>query len=96
MSAVAYQLVADFREILWLATHPEFEGQGYMKQLLRHGLDNASSNLQSILLEVHEGNPRALALYTQLGFKRVGIRKNYYRDGANALLLTFPVLKTRA
>jgi ribosomal-protein-alanine N-acetyltransferase len=41
------------------------------------------------LLEVRAGNREALALYESLGFRRVGVRRGYYRDPAeDALLMT--------
>lgn len=78
------------REILWLATRPLSEGRGFMKCLLREALADASQRgseqATEILLEVHELNKKALGLYFSLGFSQVGIRKNYYQDGAAALV----------
>lgn len=41
-----------------------------------------------VLLEVRASNSPALALYTSLGFERVGLRKRYYSDGEDAVLMT--------
>lgn len=49
-------------------------GSALIKELI-----NLSDN-KSITLEVAEDNYAALALYDSLGFKKVGIRKNYYKD----------------
>lgn len=35
---------------------------------------------EQILLEVRESNEAAIGLYDKLGFRRISIRKNYYRD----------------
>jgi len=43
--------------------------------------------VERIILEVSEKNTPALRLYEKVGFKRVGMRKNYYPDGSNALLM---------
>lgn len=43
--------------------------------------------LENLTLEVRESNKYALALYEQLGFKKGAIRKNYYEDGEDALLM---------
>ncbi len=40
-----------------------------------------------ILLEVHEMNLNAVKLYYSLGFTEFGRRKDYYKDGAQALLM---------
>ena len=38
-------------------------------------------------LEVKATNARAIALYSKLGFKQVGLRKGYYDDGTDAILM---------
>ena len=40
-----------------------------------------------ICLEVNCSNISALKLYKYLGFQRVGIRKGYYQDGMDAILM---------
>ena len=41
-----------------------------------------------LMLEVRQSNAPAIALYEQLGFVQVGLRKNYYRNPKeNALIL---------
>lgn len=42
---------------------------------------------ESFILEVRESNLRAIHLYEKLGFKRISIRKSYYSNGENALVL---------
>lgn len=44
--------------------------------------------VRRLLLEVSVNNTGALALYEQLGFRRVGCRKKYYQDGSDAILMT--------
>ena len=44
------------------------------------------SSLKKLLLEVSQSNITAEGFYTQFNFYTVGIRKNYYKDGSNALL----------
>jgi ribosomal-protein-alanine N-acetyltransferase len=43
-----------------------------------------------VFLEVGTDNPHALALYTGLGFAKVGMRKAYYA-GRDALVLRLPL-----
>ena len=46
--------------------------------------------LSFVTLEVRESNDAAVALYTKHGFKRVGLRKNYYeKPRENAILMTY-------
>jgi len=74
-------------EVTLLATKPEFEGQGFMKNLLQEVLF-AKRQEAEIWLEVHEQNHKALKLYQSLGFIQVGIRPRYYSDQKDALLMT--------
>ncbi len=39
-------------------------------------------------LEVRASNSAALALYERAGFQRVGLRRRYYGDGEDAVLMT--------
>lgn len=43
------------------------------------------------MLEVNVDNTPAVALYTKLGFKRVGYRRDYYPDGSDAILMRMPI-----
>lgn len=44
-------------------------------------------NATSITLEVNEKNIPAIKLYEKYGFKQVGIRKKYYNNEDNAILM---------
>lgn len=46
-----------------------------------------SLKCESIILEVRESNSRAIHVYEKQGFKKISIRKNYYTNGENALVL---------
>ena len=45
-------------------------------------------NITSITLEVNENNLPAQKLYEKYKFKNLGIRKNYYKNGENAIIMT--------
>lgn len=45
-------------------------------------------NLISITLEVNENNLDAIKLYEKFGFEKLGIRKKYYNNTDNALIMT--------
>lgn len=94
-SVVCFLSQSDPTEILWLATRPERAGQGFMKKLLTEVIINTTQQGElkggQILLEVHEKNLKAIRLYNSLGFIDFGRRKNYYKDGAKAVLMTLKV-----
>lgn len=81
---VLWRDLGEEAEITVLATHPECQGRGLMKQLLLQVFD--ANSYKFWLLEVHEENQAAQRLYEGLGFCQVGRRARYYRDGKSALL----------
>ncbi len=52
--------------------HPDFQGKGLSKILLKKSLDFAKKINQQIKLEVHKNNLIAKKLYTNYGFKYLG------------------------
>ena len=45
-------------------------------------------NVNSLTLEVNETNTYAIKLYEKYNFKKIGLRKNYYAQNANAIIMT--------
>ena len=57
--------------------------------LLQKLIDTAKEqNFKSITLEVNETNLPAINLYTKFLFKKLGIRKKYYKNKDNAIIMT--------
>lgn len=52
-------------------------------------IDKIKEKEKDIFLEVRESNNSAISFYTTNGFKKIGIRKNYYMDKENAILMSF-------
>ena len=73
-----------------LAIHPEHRRQGLARLLLMHLAQDATSRgVRSIMLEVRSSNAAALKLYLRMGFKRVGMRPDYYTNPVeDAVLLS--------
>ena len=66
-------------ELLSITIRPDSTRQGLGKQLMQEVLTGAARrNAEQIFLEVRESNLGAIRLYEQMGFKMVGMRKNYY------------------
>ena len=81
-------------ELTYLSIHPTFKRKGLGKKLLKEILKQCKSfAIEKILLEVSEKNLEALNFYHSFGFETIGIRKNYYKDGSNALLQEKKLLK---
>jgi len=70
--------------IINMAVAPGERGKGYGKRLLESVLNDKDV----FFLEVRFSNIPAQKLYEKYGFKKVGIRKNYYEDnGENAYIM---------
>ena len=82
------QRSADEGEILTLAVEQEFRGQGLGRVLVGALLDQLrTAGVRHVSLELRGSNTAALGLYTALGFAAAGVRRRYYRDGEDALVL---------
>ncbi len=78
---------ADELHILNIAVEPSRRREGLGTQLLQYILDKLESRLKVVYLEVRASNAPALAFYQKWGFQSVGVRKSYYRDGEDALVM---------
>ncbi len=66
-------------QIFNLCVHPQWQGQGIGRAMLRHLLQIARRRgAKTAFLEVRVSNARALALYRSEGFCEVGLRRGYY------------------
>jgi ribosomal-protein-alanine N-acetyltransferase len=82
-------VAVDEGQITNIATHPDYRRQGYGRAIVEALVKHARMNgLDSISLEVRESNRAAIDLYTKLGFKVEGKRKDFYtKPTENALIM---------
>ena len=82
-------LVIDELHITSIAVHPIHQRKGLGRFLMSCLIKRANSLLiNHIHLEVKDSNMPAKAFYKSMGFKIVGNRYNFYKDGSNAILFT--------
>lgn len=80
--------VAGEIHILNVAVHPGYRRQGIARRLMEEILVRArTEGVRTISLEVRRGNLPAVSLYHRLGFHQVGVRRRYYENGEDALLM---------
>ncbi|MCU4498302.1 ribosomal protein S18-alanine N-acetyltransferase [Acinetobacter ursingii] len=72
------QPVLDEANLLLMAIHPEFQGQGLGYQLLEKSIELLKNHPVQIFLEVRESNLGAIKLYEKSGFHQIDLRRNYY------------------
>jgi ribosomal-protein-alanine N-acetyltransferase len=78
--------VADEAHLLNVAVAPAMRRRGIGRALVEHLLAYARGNaVAKILLEVRASNRAAIALYEELGFAEINVRKGYYADGEDAV-----------
>src|SRR5688572_15222493 len=79
--------------ILNLCVEPAYHQQGLGRFLLTHLQRLArGAGMDLMLLEVRKSNTAAIALYRNMGFHKLGVRKGYYpahQGSEDALLLGF-------
>lgn len=78
----------DVIDIINLAVKPEYQNKKIGSQLIKYIIDNyQTKENKKIMLEVKETNKNAIKLYQKYDFKVIHIRKNYYQDNTNALIM---------
>ena len=89
-------MAVDEAHVLNLCVDPELQRQGLGRRLLHHLIKLArAANATIVLLEVRKSNLPAIRLYDAEGFKRLGIRKNYYPAAGgreDAIVLGYDIL----
>ena len=72
-------MMPDEAHLLNITVSPAWQGRGLGRILLERAFQIARNfSAPAVLLEVRPSNPHALAVYRHVGFRQIGIRKNYY------------------
>jgi len=65
--------------LLNITVAPAYQRQGWARVMLDAlATWSRGQGAQWLWLEVRQGNARAITVYENYGFRRVGVRKNYY------------------
>ena len=80
-------------EILNFCVDKNYQHMGLGTKILSF-LDNYFYTLKakSMILEVRDKNINAIKIYEKFGFKRIHVRKNYYSNGDDALILAHKLI----
>jgi ribosomal-protein-alanine N-acetyltransferase len=85
---VCWWMVGDEVHILNLAVHPDARRSGTGRALVQRVVDDATAHgAVSVSLEVGRSNQAAAALYCSMGFTQAGVRRNYYGEGEDAIIM---------
>ena len=82
-----FQVVLDEAQINYFVVNRKFRKKGFGSYLMSYLIERCEKlNLKKLLLEVSQSNVTAERFYSRFDFSTVGIRRNYYKDGSDALL----------
>ena len=80
-------IVLDEAQINYFVINQKFRKKGFGTHLMSYLIDQCEKlNINKLFLEVSQRNVVAENFYSRFDFSTVGIRRNYYKDGSNALL----------
>ena len=87
---IGFMEIIDEADITNIVVHKDYRNQGIAYKLLETTLTKITNNkkIKVITLEVNETNIYAIKLYKRFGFKKIGIRKNYYPNHTNAIIMS--------
>lgn len=81
--------IVDEADIMDIVTKKNMRNMGFAKLILNELINiSKENNCNIITLEVNENNFPAIHLYELFNFKKVGLRKKYYRNNDNAILMS--------
>ena len=81
-------VVADTADVQTIGVLPEYEGYGFGRAMLEQMHARARElGAERILLEVRADNPRAQRLYERNGYRQIHVRRRYYDDGTDAIIM---------
>ena len=87
-------LVIDELHITCIAVHPVHQRKGLGKFLISDLIKRSNSlATNQIYLEVKDTNEPAKAFYKSMGFKIIGNRPRFYKDGSDALIFLRQLIK---
>ena len=81
------QVVLDEAHINYFVLNHKYRQKGHGSYFMTYLIEECKKlNINKLLLEVSQKNLKAEKFYERFYFTTVGIRKNYYKDGSDALL----------
>ena len=89
---IDWWILYDKAQLANIAVDPAYRGRGYAKTMLEACIKDAEEKgCETLSLEARVSNVPALALYRSYGFIDAAIRKRYYEDGEDAILMVLPL-----
>ena len=82
------KIVLDEADIMNVVTRKTYRNQGIGSIILEKLISYAKQNgIKKLTVEVNEQNLSAIHLYKKFNFKEIALRKNYYNNTYNAIIM---------
>ena len=82
-----FHVVLDEAQVNFFVVNHKHRRKGFGTYLMRYLIKQCEKlNIKKLFLEVSKNNVTAERFYSGFDFSTVGIRRNYYKDGSDALL----------
>ena len=82
-----FHVVLDEAQINFFVVDEKYRKKGFGSHLMRYLIKQCKKlKITKLFLEVSHTNVTAQKFYNRFNFSTVGIRRNYYKDGSDALL----------
>ena len=82
-----FHVVLDEAQINFFVIDEEYREKGFGSHLMSYLIKQCKRlNITKLFLEVSNTNETAERFYSRFNFSTVGVRRNYYKDGSDALL----------
>ena len=83
----AIQIIIDEAQINYFSIKQKYRRKGCGTHLMNYLIEQCEKlNIKRLMLEVSETNSIAKIFYCKFNFLTVGRRKNYYKDGSDAII----------
>ncbi|WP_297630293.1 ribosomal protein S18-alanine N-acetyltransferase [uncultured Clostridium sp.] len=83
-------IVCDEGQITNIGVHPDYRKRGIATSLLNATIEYLKTlDCNIITLEVRKSNSNAYDLYSQIGFSDEGVRRKFYKDGEDAIIMWY-------
>jgi len=80
--------ITDNVQVMNFYVLPEYQKMGFGTMIMEFVIKVClASKVKALTLEVRESNIKAIKLYERFGLKKASIRKAYYNNGEDALLM---------
>ena len=82
-----FHVVLDEAQINFFVVNNKYRNKGFGSYLMSFLIKYCEKfNINKLFLEVSQANVIAQGFYSRFNFSTVGIRRNYYKDGSDALV----------